>query len=71
MTSPAVDIHSLTAEQKLELIDRLWESLGPDDLELTSEQRTELDRRLDRLDSGELQEHAWEDVRNEMSREDR
>lgn len=48
----ALNISELSRDEKLELLDRLWESLGqdPEALPLTISQREELDRRLDELE---------------------
>jgi putative addiction module component (TIGR02574 family) len=60
-----IDIEALTPDEKIELIDRLWESLGRG-LEsdgLTPEQRAELDRRVDHdTDPGE----PWSEVRRRI-----
>jgi putative addiction module component (TIGR02574 family) len=47
-----IDITGLTREERLELLERLWDSLAADQmaLPLTDAQREELDRRLDELD---------------------
>ena len=53
MARPAFDIHKLTTEERLQLIEELWESLSPEErdrLPLTTEQQEELDRRLDALE---------------------
>lgn len=53
MSEPAIDIGHLNLDQKLELIEELWESLDArerDAIPLTHEQREELDRRLDALE---------------------
>ena len=52
MSLPAIDLEQLTTEERLELIERLWDSLGAatSTLPLTAPQRDELDRRLDELD---------------------
>jgi putative addiction module component (TIGR02574 family) len=53
MARPAFDIGKLTTEERLQLIEELWESLGSEEREqlpLTSEQQEELDRRLDALE---------------------
>jgi len=53
MARLAFDIGKLTTEERLQLIEELWESLGPEEREqlpLTSEQQEELDRRLDALE---------------------
>ena len=72
MTISQHDIEMLTVEERLDLIERLWDSLTPtqDDIPLTDAQRAELDRRLDALEwdrqiesdirSGRLYTHAEE-----------
>jgi len=66
MAKPAVDIDSLTREERLERSEQLWDSLGDSDVPLTAEQREELDRRLDRLDREGPVGVPWEQVRGEM-----
>jgi putative addiction module component (TIGR02574 family) len=68
MAKPALDLSSLTPEEKLELIDDLWGSLRPEGFALTNEQRAELDRRLDRLDREGPIGTPWEEVRARMTR---
>lgn len=69
MAKPALDLTTLTPQEKLELIDDLWQSLDPDDVSLSPEQKAELDRRLDRLDREGSAGVPWEVVRAEMSRD--
>ena len=47
-----IDIQALSPDQRLQLIELLWDSLSPtpDAIPFTQEQRAELDRRLDELD---------------------
>ena len=68
MSSPAIDIEKLSPEERLRLIEDLWESLRktPDALPLTRAQREELDRRLDELDRGEGETIPWEDVKRRL-----
>jgi putative addiction module component (TIGR02574 family) len=51
MSVPSIDIMALTPEERLELLERLWDSLTPtpEAVPLTEAQRAELDRRLDDL----------------------
>lgn len=54
--SPAeVDISSLSTEQRLELIEKLWDSLAddPSTVPVIEAQKAELDRRLDAMERGE------------------
>ena len=62
MSEPAINVENLTPEERLRLIERLWDSLGDDDVPLTQSQRKELDRRLDEMDRGEVEGIPWEDV---------
>ena len=66
MTRPAVDIDQLSAEERLDLIERLWDSLADDDVPLTSAQRDELDHRLDALDREGPVGIPWEQVYEEL-----
>ena len=69
MGKPALDIGRLTAEERLELIEDLWESLGDerDNIPLTAEQREELDRRLDALDDAEPEGLSPDQMRQRAS----
>jgi putative addiction module component (TIGR02574 family) len=52
MGQPGVKIDALSTEERLDLLERLWDSLSrtPADVPVTAEQRSELDRRSDELD---------------------
>lgn len=64
MSHPQIDIANLTSEEKLDLIERLWESLSSrrEEVPLTEAQRVELDRRLDEMERGEVEGIPWEEV---------
>ena len=51
-TTPAIDVEGLSRDEQLELLDKLWDSLGrnPRALPLSDEQMSDLDRRLDELE---------------------
>ena len=60
----ALNVEDLSRDEKLELLDRLWESLGqdPEALPLTSSQREELDQRLDELEAEGPTGLSWDEV---------
>jgi putative addiction module component (TIGR02574 family) len=66
MARAAVDIDQLTPEERLELIERLWDSLSDDDVPLTDAQRAELDHRLDSLDREGPVGVPWEQIYEEL-----
>ena len=45
-----IDIAKLSPEERLELLEELWDSLSPEAIAMTDAQTKELDRRLDELD---------------------
>ena len=59
-----VDIASLTPEERLSLLEELWDSLAavPDAIPLTEAQRAELDQRLDDLERDGPIGIPWDEV---------
>ncbi|MHB8512468.1 MAG: addiction module protein [Actinomycetota bacterium] len=71
MAKRAVDISQLSGEERLALIEELWESLDQqerDEIPLTPEQEVELDRRLDALDSDGVQGLSPAELREYIKR---
>jgi putative addiction module component (TIGR02574 family) len=62
--SQPLQIEKLSTEERLRLIEQLWESLRatPEAIPLTDAQRAELDRRLDELDGGDVEGIPWNEV---------
>ena len=59
-------IANLTAAEKAELLDEVWESLEADALTLTDAQRAELDSRIERLEQNPSDVIPWEIVRSDL-----
>lgn len=68
MGRPHLDISSLTVDQRLQLVEDLWESLSPTDVPLTPAQLHELDRReaLHRAQPG--RGRPWREALDEIQR---
>ena len=62
MSEPAINIQDLSPEERLRLLEKIWDSLSDDDVPLTAAQRAELDRRLDELDRDGPTGIPWEEV---------
>jgi putative addiction module component (TIGR02574 family) len=63
MSDLRTQIESLSAAEKAELLDAVWESLEADALSLTDEQRAELDYRIARHEKNPSDVIPWEQVR--------
>ena len=59
-----IDIASLSSEERLQLLEEIWESLSktPQAVPLTTAQREELDRRLEEMDREGPTGIPWDDV---------
>jgi putative addiction module component (TIGR02574 family) len=64
MSKTALNISELTPEERLRLIEELWDSLtqNPKDVPLTIAQREELDSRLDDLERSGPVGIPWDEV---------
>ena len=75
MTQAALreELLKLTAAERLELIEELWDSLDDQDeaLALTDAQREDLERRLAEADADPIGGSAWEEVRERIRRRPR
>ena len=68
MGTRLIDIDKLDTDQRLQLIEELWESLrvNSEGTPVSEEQKKELDRRLDRMESDEAPGIPWEAVRERV-----
>ena len=62
MGQSAIDISALSPEERLELLERLWDSLDPEEVPLTEAQRAELKRRVDRMERDGAPGRTWDEV---------
>jgi putative addiction module component (TIGR02574 family) len=61
-------IDRLGVEERLALIDELWESISGAEVPLTDAQRTELDRRLAEHEANPDDVVPWEDVKSSLDK---
>ncbi len=62
------DITRLTPRERIELAERLWDSLAEEEIELTPEQAAELEGRRDRLAREGPKGRPWRDVLDEFDK---
>ena len=66
MSALREQIANLTAAEKADLLDEVWESLEADALTLTDAHRTELDARIERLEKNPSDVVPWEEVKSNL-----
>ena len=73
MSKPALNIGDLSPEERLRLIEALWDSLTekPGAVPLTNAQREELDRRLDDLERSGPEGIPWDQVLQQIRSQSR
>jgi len=71
MSRPAIEIDNLSAEERLELIESLWESLiqNPSSIPVTDAQKRILDDRLDEIEAGDDTGIPWEEVKARITKQ--
>ena len=66
---PLLDLSKLTTDQKLDLLEQLWDSLDKDALpQLSQAERDENYRRLADYDNGKVRGLAWEAARKQIQK---
>lgn len=63
MSDLRLQIENLSASEKADLLDAVWESLEADALSLTDAQHAELDHRIERHEQNPSNVIPWEQVR--------
>jgi putative addiction module component (TIGR02574 family) len=63
-----IDVKRLSPEERLDLIEELWDSLSEEDVKLTPEQLEELERRRARLQREGPQGRPWRDVLGDIDK---
>jgi putative addiction module component (TIGR02574 family) len=62
------EIALLTPQERLSLIERLWDSLSDLDVSLTPAQKNELVRRMDNFDRDRALAISWNGLKAELAR---
>jgi putative addiction module component (TIGR02574 family) len=62
VSSSKIDVQDLSAEERLNLIEQIWDSLEDEDVPVTEAQKVELDRRIDEMDRDGERGIPWRDV---------
>ena len=61
------EILHLSVEERIQLVEAIWDSVTPESLPLTGAQRKELDRRLSEFRNDPKAGRSWPEVRDSLS----
>lgn len=59
---------NLPPTERLELIEALWDTLSPDDLPVTDEERGILDQRMSEMEASPNDERPWTEVKERIDK---
>jgi putative addiction module component (TIGR02574 family) len=59
-------ILKLSVAERIAVIEQIWDSINPAEIQLTEPQKKELDKRLSRIAKGETKFHTWEEVKKKL-----
>jgi putative addiction module component (TIGR02574 family) len=62
------DILRLSVAERLRILEKIWSSITTDEIQITTEQKKELDKRLERMKKGETKFFTWEQVKTNLRR---
>jgi putative addiction module component (TIGR02574 family) len=68
MQLTAAEITRLSPEERLRLIEQLWDSLEDEDVPLPPAQAAELERRLVTFDADRAEAVGWDELKAELAR---
>ncbi len=57
----------MTAQERLDLIEQLRDSLRPEDVAVTAAQRTELEGRLESLEKDRTEGISWDELKSRLA----
>lgn len=59
-------VKHLSAAERLELIEAVWETLSPDDVPVTEEEKALLDARISDAENNPEDQSSWSEVRERL-----
>jgi putative addiction module component (TIGR02574 family) len=62
------DVMAMSVDERLDLLELIWNTLEPDDIERTPGHEEELDRRLETFESDKSHGRPWDIVREDILR---
>jgi putative addiction module component (TIGR02574 family) len=61
------EILDMSVAERILMIEKIWDSIDPADIPLSTAHEQELDRRLSRYEKGETSFVTWNDIKKELN----
>ena len=61
------EILKLSPSERILMIEQIWDSIKPSDIEVNEKHKKELDKRLARYRKGDTKFHSWDDIKQDLS----
>jgi putative addiction module component (TIGR02574 family) len=62
------EILDLSVAERILMIEKIWDSINPNDIQLSVSHEQELDARLARYKKGETSFFSWDEIKNELNK---
>lgn len=59
-------ILKLSTLERISLIEKIWDSIDKEEISLSTNQKKELDKRLERIENGETEFSSWNEVKQKL-----
>jgi len=60
------EILKLSTSERILMIEQIWDSIEPKDIDMIEAHKKELDKRLNRYKEGNTDFHSWEEVKKDL-----
>lgn len=60
------NLHKISAAEKIVLAEQLWDSISKKDIDVSTEIKSELDFRLQKVDEEKTEYFTWEEVKKHL-----
>lgn len=61
------EILEMSVAERILMIEKIWDSIDPNSIQLSKAHEQELDRRLDRYQKGETTFVTWDSIKKELN----
>jgi putative addiction module component (TIGR02574 family) len=61
------EIMEMSVAERILMIEKIWDSIDANSIELSDSHKQELDRRLERYQKGETSFVSWSDIKSELN----